>query len=283
MGAGIRGIDHPVIAIRDMTDGHDRYRRLGFTIPPRGSHLEWGTGNWCIMFRDDYLELRGIVDPQRYLHHLDEFLAVREGLMGVAFNVANAVAAFDDAKVAGVAPKPPRELTRRFELAEGHTFPSFRLVFLEPQDAPGLMGALMIEHLTPELLRAPAYLDHPNGATSVASMTAVVPDPQAARAAYVRLFGSAAVAGDGAALTVDAGNGGTVHVVDPTEAERRGVALPGVAAPYLSAVAIAVSDLSRTRAVLADERVPFDAVPGGGIRVGPAETCGIVLDFVEAH
>lgn len=283
MGAGIRGIDHPVVAIRDMTDGHDRYRRLGFTIPPRGSHLEWGTGNWCIMFRDDYLELRGIIDPQRYLHHLDEFLAVREGLMGVAFNVANANAAFDDAKVAGVAPKAPRELTRRFELTDGHTFPSFRLVFLEPQDAPGLMGALMIEHLTPELLRAPAYLDHANGALSVASMTAVVPDPDAARAAYARLFGTSAVEGSGAALTVDAGNGGVVHVVSPAEAERRGVALPGVTAPYLSAVAIAVSDPARTRAVLADNRVPFDTLPGGGIRVGPAETCGIVLDFVEAR
>ena len=76
MPVAIRGIDHPVIAVRDMEKARERYRRLGFTIPPRGSHIQWGTGNWCMMFPEDYLELRGIVDPVRYTHNLDAFLAV---------------------------------------------------------------------------------------------------------------------------------------------------------------------------------------------------------------
>ena len=91
----ITGIDHPVIAIRDMAAAHAAYARLGFTIPPRGSHLEWGTGNWCILFPDDYLELRGIIDPQKYTHHLDSFLKTREGLMGVALSTNDAVASHD--------------------------------------------------------------------------------------------------------------------------------------------------------------------------------------------
>ena len=48
MGVGLLGIDHPVIAVGDMTEARVRYQRLGFTIPPRGRHLEWGTGNWCL-------------------------------------------------------------------------------------------------------------------------------------------------------------------------------------------------------------------------------------------
>ena len=63
MEYGIRGIDHPVIAVRDMKQARLAYERLGFTVPPRGSHAQWGTGNWCIMFPEDYLELRGIIDP----------------------------------------------------------------------------------------------------------------------------------------------------------------------------------------------------------------------------
>ena len=62
MKNAITGVDHPVIAVGDMEGARAVYERLGFTIPPRGSHIEWGTGNWCIMFADDYLELRGIVD-----------------------------------------------------------------------------------------------------------------------------------------------------------------------------------------------------------------------------
>jgi hypothetical protein len=62
---GIGSLDHPVIAAGDLDAARVSYERLGFTVPPRGSHVEWGTGNLCIMFPDDYLEIRGIVDATR--------------------------------------------------------------------------------------------------------------------------------------------------------------------------------------------------------------------------
>ena len=63
---GIESLDHPVIAARDLDAARDTYERLGFTIPPLGSHVEWGPGNLCIMFPDDYLEIRGFVDLSRF-------------------------------------------------------------------------------------------------------------------------------------------------------------------------------------------------------------------------
>lgn len=96
-----------------MREARGIYERMGFTVPPRGSHQEWGTGNWCIMFPHDYLELRGVVDPKRHLHGLEELLARREGLMGVAFSsdtLATTVVAALRAK--GLHPADPRELTR---------------------------------------------------------------------------------------------------------------------------------------------------------------------------
>ncbi|HUI17015.1 MAG TPA: VOC family protein [Alphaproteobacteria bacterium] len=283
MSLGIRGIDHPVIAIRDMAQGRRTYERLGFTVPPRGSHLEWGTGNWCIMFASDYLELRGVVDAGRYLHHLDEFLAVREGLMGVAFDVADAAASFEKAVAAGVAAMAPRELTRRFELAEGDTFPRFRLVFLGEGAAPGLAGALMIQHMTPQLLRRPEWLEHPNGAVAVQSLTAVVQAPRNARGAFERLFGHVGGGVQGAiAVRLERDQG--VELVSPPEAVRRGLALPGVSPPYMAALALRVRDLARTATVLAKNGVPFERPEPRRLRVGPEQSCGIICDFVaDAH
>ncbi len=87
---GIKGIDHPVIAVRDMEAAREVFQRLGFVVPPRGSHVEWGTGNWCIMFPEDYLELRGIVDPTRPIMGLDTVLESKgEGLMGIARSVSD--------------------------------------------------------------------------------------------------------------------------------------------------------------------------------------------------
>ena len=74
MAIGIEGFDHPVIAVRDLEQSRGVYEALGFTVPPRGSHIEWGTGNWCIMFERNYLEHRGILDPDRYTHGLEHFL-----------------------------------------------------------------------------------------------------------------------------------------------------------------------------------------------------------------
>ena len=45
MSIDIVGIDHPIIAVRSMDDARIAFGKLGFTVPPRGSHIEWGTGN----------------------------------------------------------------------------------------------------------------------------------------------------------------------------------------------------------------------------------------------
>ena len=88
---GIINVDHPVVAAQDLDAARIAFERLGFTVPPRGSHVEWGTGNLCIMFPEDYLEIRGIIDASRFTMHLDEHLdRYGEGLMGVAFGTDDA-------------------------------------------------------------------------------------------------------------------------------------------------------------------------------------------------
>lgn len=278
---GIKGIDHPVVAVLDMVEAHRRYAAMGFTIPPRGSHLEWGTGNWCIMFGDDYLELRGIVDPDRYTHHLGDFLAEREGLMGVAFAAKSADDTWENGRAANIAMSEPRELTRRFELPEGDAFPRFRLTFMEPDECPGLMRSLVCEHLTPELIRRPDWLSHPNGAVGVSRIVAVATDFANAEASYARVFGED-VSQTQDEIRVPFGERAQLVVLSPENAVREGFDLPGVTSPYLAALTIDVSDINAAQRVMEDNHVPFTQSAPDSIRVGPYYACGAVLEFRQA-
>ena len=88
--AATSGFDHVIVGVDDLEHAADLWRRLGFTITPRGRHIGWGTANYCVMFEHDYVELLGILDPKQYVYGLDRFLADHgEGLVGVAFGTAD--------------------------------------------------------------------------------------------------------------------------------------------------------------------------------------------------
>ena len=76
MPRAITGIDHAIVGVRRLDGAAETWRRLGFTLSPRGRHYGWGTANYCIMFAHDYVELLGIVDPAGFTNNLDRFLSV---------------------------------------------------------------------------------------------------------------------------------------------------------------------------------------------------------------
>jgi catechol 2,3-dioxygenase-like lactoylglutathione lyase family enzyme len=279
----VTGIDHPVIAVRDMEEARDRYQRLGFTVAPRGAHLEWGTGNWVIMFEHDYLELRGILDPQRYTHNLGAFLEKREGLMGVALATENADACRTALVNRGFDLAPVRELTRNFELPEGNVQLKFSLCLLEPHDAYGLMWVVLCRHLTPELLRQPAWLEHANGAKGVVSVMGVAPDLERAHAAQVKLFGEGAVRRDGDEVRVELSGEHSLVLVTGERLRRLypfGEILATGDEPALAVVQIRVHELSATEDWLALKGVEFCRTSAGSVCVAPAEACGVIFDFI---
>jgi catechol 2,3-dioxygenase-like lactoylglutathione lyase family enzyme len=279
---GIDGIDHPVIAVRDMEAAKQTYERLGFVVPPRGSHLEWGTGNWCIMFADDYLELRGIIDAERYTHGLEDFLKKREGLMGVAFGTIGADESHGMMRAGGLHPKPVVALGRNFELPEGWVEPRFRLCFPDEAEVPGLMSVVLCEHLTPELIRRPEFLAHPNGVRRVLSMTGVMAAPAEAISAHEAFLGPEAVAQDGRQVVLSPGRGQTIRLLPPEDFDALYGEVgfdPEPEPPYLAAVELEVADIARTGAVLDRNAVPYEQPKPSSLRVGPRETCGLILEF----
>ncbi len=279
----LTGIDHPIIAVRDMTAARAAYERLGFTVAPRGSHLEWGTGNWCIMFPGDYLELRGIIDPN-HTHNLAHFLQEREGLTGVAFGTDNAQASYEMLVSRGLRPAPVRQLSRNFELSEGIVTPRFSLCFPDEADTPGLMSVVFCQHLTPELLRQPEWLRHANGSVGVRALTGVVSDLAAAADAHRRIFGEDGINMQNGKLLIQVSDRHSITLLTPDAAR---VALAGIEMPitqspaYLCLLTLRVDDLKATSDYLSSCGIDHRLMPEKSIRVSPRDARGVALEFAE--
>ena len=269
MYLGIENIDHPVIASSDLDATRAQFERLGFTVPPRGSHIEWGTGNLCIMFPEDYLEVRGIIDAERFTMHLDEHLEKHgEGLMGVAFGTSDVDASYAQALEAGINAGELRSLRRNFEHPEGWTQPSFRLFAPDANDIEGLMHVVIIEHLTPELIRRPDFLEHPNGCLGINEMRGTIDNVDRVAGKMRRLLGHDAVteSPDGIVLTVPSG-----QRIRLDKAETAG----------LLSMTLRVADLDRTERLFIDNDVAF-VRDGDEISISPNDACGTALRFTEA-
>jgi catechol 2,3-dioxygenase-like lactoylglutathione lyase family enzyme len=283
---GIESLDHPVIAARDLDAARVTWERLGFTIPPRGSHIEWGTGNLCIMFQDDYIEIRGIVDASRFTMNLDKHLEqYGEGLMGVAFRTDDVQSSYREMVDHGMRVAEPRRLTRNFEHPEGWTQPSFELCVPEPDDIEGLMHVVVLQHLTPELIRRPDFLSHSNGCVGVNGMAGIINNAEQVAAKLALTLGDDSVQtnADGVHLVVPTGQQIDLLLPHAYQARFGDIGRESDSkTPRLGAMTLQVEKLSRTQDVLAGNSVAFDITDEGTIRVGPDYTCGLILDFTEA-
>lgn len=282
---GILSIDHPLIAVSDMEASKITYEKLGFTVPPRGSHIEWGTGNWCIMFQNDYLELRGILDPERYTLGLEEVLEnYGEGLAGVAFGTEGAEINFRKMSDNGLQPKPVRYLTRNFELPGEWLQPKFALCFPNETEVTGLMHVVLCEHLTPELTRKPEYLIHPNSTLSILSITGIIDNPTEVEAAQVRLLGSDAVKRVNNSIFLTTSSGQQIKLLSAQDFENEFGDLAKKLtskSSYLGAITLQVADINKTVNSLESNNIPFEKVNNRTIRVGAKYTCGVVIEFIE--
>ena len=92
-------LDHVVINVRDRIDeGADAYRRLGFTLTPRGYH-SLGSMNHLAIFGTDYLEL--IAAPPGDTRR-PEILGSPAGLNGLVFGTEDSAGVHAALEAAGV-------------------------------------------------------------------------------------------------------------------------------------------------------------------------------------
>lgn len=273
----LSGIDHVIVGVRDLDRAGLGWTRLGFTLTPRGRHLQKGTGNYCVMFERDYIELMGVVDPSQGSAGLDQFLARGEGLRGLAFGTRAGDATAALLKARGLHPTPPSDLSRQLELPEGTVLPRFKLVSLPPEETPAL-SAFVCQHLTPELVRRPQWLVHANAIAGIVGVTVMVEATEPLRAGYERLFGAGVNTTDDV-LTVHAGPHRMIFATpDDVDALYPQAALDlDRPLPAIVALTLRSRDLARTADHLTQWQVPHDELPGGTLLVPPEEANGALL------
>ena len=276
----VEKVDHPVVGVYDLEAARGAFLRLGFVVPPAGKHREWGTANACIMFADDYLEIRGVADAKKFLAGLAEFLEHGEGFSGLAFSTPDAEASYRECRASGLDAQPPRELNRKLELADRTLSLRFKTMLIGHDLYPGLTHANLCQHLTPVELRQAGWLDHPNGAIGFSKLVGVVADQDAAAQTYDRLLGADRVKRQGSRIILDCGRGAIVELISPEEAARRGEDQPARAPAYLTSAAIAVKSIAATTQLLTANSVNFE-LRGKTIAVDPADAAGSRLHFEE--
>lgn len=172
----MKGINHLVLAARDLDAMRERYAGLGFTLTPRGQH-PFGTGNSVIQLRGSYLELLSVTRPADVPAHAGDefsfaafnrdFLARHEGFSMLVLDTDDAAADRVRWAKAGLRTYAPFEFSRLARKANGEELRiGFALAFVSNPAAPWL-GLFSCQHFAPDYFEQPEYLRHANSAVSI--------------------------------------------------------------------------------------------------------------------
>ena len=275
-------LDHVIIAVRTLDEAAATYRRLGFTLTPRGVHEGRGTGNHCIMFKDSYIELLGIVDETGVKGRLAERVnAQGEGGMGIAYGADDADATAAALRAVGIAAEDPIELSRPIDLEGQRKIVKFRNVMMPGLTLPNVMQ-FVCTHLTPELTRARhEWQLHPNGATKIREIVVDAGPRDVEWSKMQTAFGLRRTQPieDGLVVALD---NCRLAFLNPT-LRRRGTDSRATDAltPRISGLMIDVSELDAAAAMLEMARVP-NRETRNSVVVPASAAHGVVIEFAEA-
>jgi catechol 2,3-dioxygenase-like lactoylglutathione lyase family enzyme len=273
----ISGLDHVVIAVQDLDRAREAYRRLGFTLSPRGDHSpHLGTANHTIMGRRDYLELLAVRAETEANRGLRAALSEGEGIAALALATPDAAMVRAAWQAAGAErlrfSRPvPRSggapIEARFEIAR-----------LPDGALPGA-EAFACAHLTREAVWLPELLGHPNTVVAVRAVTIAAPDPRSAATAWARALLAASVVPVAGGYRIDV-DGHAIELLDPpAAAERFGLAHAPRRARAVG-LELAVSDPGTCRAELARGHVPVQG-DGDRLLVAPEDACGVAIAWTR--
>ena len=273
----VKGIDHVVITTRDLDSAQDTFRRMGFTLTPRGHHT-LGSQNHCVMFGQDYVEL--LMVPQRLpgREYYYDFARIGDGLAAVALKTDNARGAYGELTAAAFAPSEPVDFSRPVRLPEGTKNATFRITQLGLEHTPGGQ-VFLCQHFSRDVVWRPEYQTHGNTATGLAALAILSNDVPATVAAYERLF-------DVKAKTIEEGllieTGDTpIAIVRESALSKR---LPGVwisarHQPCMAALFIRVADRDTAERTMRAGGLHPTRMPDGSVALGAAEAHGVAIIF----
>jgi Glyoxalase-like domain len=276
------GIDHAVVVVKDLDKAAGNWKRLGFTVSPRGTHsAKMGSGNYTIMLDPDYMELVGILAETDHNAPTRAFLAKRgEGIERIAFTAVDSAAGAEEIRARGYEPVGPTDFERPVTMPDGSlSAAKFRIFQWPIEQAPAGMRIFACQHKTRESVWIPELMKHANGANRLKQVLVVSPEPTKDAAHLARMIDRDVRAEPDGAIAVPSGSDRADFVfLTKEQLSRRypDVSLAGLPERGGAGLVLATSDLAAAE----------KAVGGAGVRSGsalcvaPAAANGTLLAFV---
>ncbi len=280
------GIDHVVVTVGDLDRAAETWRRLGFTLSPRGTHsAHLGSANHTIMLDPDYIELLTVVTPTDHNRKSRDFLARREGIDRLAFTATDAEAGAAALRARDIDVTGPLDFGRPVQLPrEGTAEARFRTIQWSEAERPAGIGIFACQHLTRDVVWIPELMKHPNTATRLERIEILAADPKAAAAHMARLIGSTPVADADGAQRVASGIGRAEMVFLTREAlatRHPGITQDGLPTEGSACLSVRVADYSAAQHCIVASGVP--AVIGADRLAVPASAAtGILVELIAA-
>ncbi len=198
----ILGLDHVVIAVRDLDAAAAQWAALGFHLSPRGTHSEhMGSGNYTMMFGEDYLELLGVLAEKPHNAPLRGFLAKREGLERTAFTTTDAGAGVAALQARGIPATGPVHFGRPVPMPDGSMAEArFSVMHWPVTEAPAGLRIFACQHHTRHTVWVPELQAQPNGVTRIIRVLVASNFPNKAAEHLARLTESVVRLEDGIRL-----------------------------------------------------------------------------------
>jgi len=273
-------IDHVVIVVGDLEASAETYRRLGFTLSPKGVHsAALGSANHTIMLQRDYFELLTVIAPTERNGRWRDAIAAGGGIEGVALTTEDAAAAREIWQAKGLAADELIRFSRAVTRPAGPDLEArFEVVALADLPETGVR-VFVCSQPTREAVWLPELMTHANTARAIAGLTVVSSDPEATARMWERIVPGLKVATSAGGVTLETGPNRIALVTPATARQRFGVTVP---ARRTRAVGIdyRVASLEACRAALRANGVPHTEA-AGTIVVAPDAACNVRIGFSE--
>ncbi|ODS24486.1 hypothetical protein AB835_03315 [Candidatus Endobugula sertula] len=279
------GIDHPLVAVRDMDKACEDFARLGFFINPRHHH-PWGTDNHFLMFPENFVEVISIYDKSKldqtnekgfaFGRFISNAIERREGIALVALHSEDARADHQLMQERGVENQGIVDFRRAAHLPDGTEGEAVvSLVMLINSEYPSI-SHFFCHQQRPELLWVKDWMTHPNSANAITSVCYVAENPLALLDRFAGIYGSEAIVRTSEGFTVKTDRG-LFEILGPEESRGRfeGVDIPMNTEQLPSGIAIrfSVQSLAQAQACLDSHQVQYVKTCDGGLRI-PAHYAG---------
>jgi len=276
------GIDHAVIMVRDLDKAAENWKRLGFTVSPRGTHsAHMGSGNYTIMLDPDYIELLGVLSPTEHNAPARAFLENREGIERIAFTAVDSADGAEEIRARGYTPVGPTDFERPVTMPDRTlSAAKFRTFQWPVAEAPGGVRIFACQHKTRETVWIPELMRHANGAKRLRQVLLVAPEPAKEAAHLSRMIDREARSDADGAVAVPSGSDRADFVfLTKAQLSRRYPEVPPTTLAERGAAGLVIAaDLTSAEKALGSAGVRS----GSGICVPPAAANGTLLAFVTA-